>query len=338
MGRMSNANSKQYEDTISKARVQVNELLSLSDDEINTIAQTAPGKLKERLCSVVERKGKRIRSTLLFLFATSNSNTLDKVATAKSAASIELLHLASLIHDDVIDVSETRRGDKTAHTKWGNHMAVLVGDYTLAKSLSLVVANDNNTIAALISQTAGELVAGEILEIDNQGNSSLSIEEYNRIIYGKTASLLEASAQIGAIHAGLSNELIEKAKQIGKLFGMAFQVVDDLLDFGFGATELGKQPFTDLSNDVMSLPIILFLSQSSDEEKSIFATLTSQEVTPEIISSIVAMLMEKKVFVECQSIALGYLEEAKQLLQYFPDSKSKEILTDICDAMSYRCN
>ncbi|MGL1934916.1 MAG: polyprenyl synthetase family protein [Fibrobacterales bacterium] len=323
---------------MSKARELVHHLIERSDTEINTIAENAPGKLKDRLCSVVARKGKRIRSTLLYLFATSNGGAIDEKATAKSAASIELLHLASLIHDDVIDVSETRRGDKTAHTKWGNHMAVLVGDYTLAQSLSLVVQNDNNHIAALISQTAGELVAGEILEIDNQGNNDLSIEEYNRIIYGKTASLLEVSAEIGAIHAGYPAETVAQIRKVGNLFGMAFQVVDDLLDFGVGATELGKKPFTDISNDVMSLPIILFLSKASIEEKESFKALALTTSEQGTIPKILELLNKHSVFRECQTIALNYLNEATEILKGLPASQSRELLIEMCEAMSYRCN
>jgi octaprenyl-diphosphate synthase len=335
---MSNLHINTYEAALNQARLQTYNLLEIADREICDIASRAPGKLKERFEAVIFPKGKRIRSILLFLFAKSGTAPIDEIKTARCAASIELLHLASLIHDDVIDLSETRRGKKTAHTRWGNHMAVLVGDYILAKSLSLIVKNENNRVTAIISNTAGELVAGEVLEIDNQGNLFLTVDEYNQIIYGKTASLIEAAAEIGAIQAGHSQEKIELIKDIGRLFGMAFQIVDDLLDFEFGAEEVGKKSFTDIGNNVMTLPVILFLEKSSESERSEFKDLTLNNLTENSISRITSLFLEKNIFSECRSIALAYLTQAKANLSLLEDSPSRKLLIDICSAMSYRCN
>ena len=159
-------NKTPYQVVLKEARELITPGLILTDEKIQEIADKAPGELRTRLSKVLARKGKRIRSTLLFLLASTTIDPNDEKYAhrlAAVAASIELLHLASLLHDDVIDEQDIRRGEPTAHAQWGNKMAVLVGDYALSKALCLVMDDDDRRVPSWVSESTAKLVAGEVL-------------------------------------------------------------------------------------------------------------------------------------------------------------------------------
>ena len=327
-----------YNHVLQQARSKITEELELSDKILQEISQSGPGQLKDRLSSIVQRKGKRVRATLLFLIAGTGTSEPPMLRTANAAVSIELLHLASLIHDDVIDASELRRGVESAHMQWGNQMAVLLGDYVFSKALELVVTDDDKRIPIKICDSSSKLITGEMLELDQQGNKSLTQDEYMEIIYGKTASLIESCTEVGAMLAGHPEYLIDKCRIIGKNFGMAFQVVDDLLDFGLGADDLGKTTYEDIANDVMTLPVILFSSRASDSEKEHFHKLCENAMNPENQKEIFNTLMNSGAFAECHKIAMEYVDEALEALDCLPESANKTMLIEMCQSMTARAN
>jgi len=327
--------SDKYQDVIKEARGLVQPALDLSDEMMREVANNAPSGLRERITQTVEKPGKRLRSILLFLLAQSNGETKDLKRMAYVAASVEMLHLASLVHDDVIDSSELRRGLSSMHSAFGNKIAVLAGDYMLAQSLIFALEEKDRRIPQSLANAASDLVAGEILEIDQMGNVDISFEEYVRVIEGKTASLLVSCAKCGAILAGYDNETVEDCGKLGLHFGIAFQIIDDILDYGIGAESLGKKKFEDLQNGLITLPILLYFQKNPKEEMESLIKNASNLDTANLI---VEKLKNANCFEEAKNIAYSHLLKATEVLEKLPPSHINTLLKDFFEAMAERRN
>ncbi len=308
---------------------------------VEEIAVTAPGQLRPRLEHIMGRKGKRVRATMMLLIAdtgiqTETPESLER--KARVAAGLEMLHLASLVHDDVIDESELRRGIFTANAEWGNKMAVLVGDYILSKSMELVVSEPDRRIPAILSQASSRLVAGEVLEMDLAGKLDASYEEYQAVIEGKTASLFEASGRCGAILAGHDAPLVDACGELGRHFGITFQIVDDLLDFGVGAGDLGKATFSDLANGVITLPLVLFFADCSTADRVKMTELlqSAGREEPGAAESAKNFLDQHGVFDRVLESAMGHMKAAMGILDRLPTGVARNILAEVCNAMVHR--
>lgn len=247
-----------FQVVLGQARELVRESLERTEQVIMQVAETAPVGISDRLVSLFGRKGKRIRSTLLCLIANCGEKAPDVNRVAHACASVELLHLASLVHDDIIDGTDVRRGKKTAHKEWGTQVAVLVGDYVLSQSMRCVIDEEVRSVPVIISDAADMLIVGEIMELDHCGEMTLSREMYNEIINRKTAALIEAASRLGGIMAGFDQTLVDECGKMGAHFGLAFQIIDDLLDYGYGSKNLDKAKFTDLSNGLITLPLLYY--------------------------------------------------------------------------------
>ena len=327
---------KNYGAVLTKARTLVAEGLTQCDAVMMSVAESAPGGLSTRLSKILERKGKRVRSTILYLVAATGTTQPDPQRAARAAAAIELIHLASLIHDDVIDASQMRRGELTAHYQWGNKIAVLVGDYVLSRSLELVLCDEDRRVPQIVTQASGHLVAGEILETDLSASGEISYELYLEVIDGKTASLLERCCTLGAILAGHSPELVQKCAQMGRNFGVAFQMIDDLLDFGLGAEDLGKSTYADLSNGVLTLPVILYLDSVSKTEALEFRQLCARSTEPPVQKQIFSLLQNAGVFIKAQALATQRIEAALAVIEELPPTPAAQHLREMCSAMIFR--
>ena len=326
--------SDKYQDVIKEARSLVQPALDLSAKMMLEVAEKSPAGLRERITQTVERPGKRLRSILLFLLAKSNGEK-DLKRMACAAASVEMLHLASLVHDDVIDSSELRRGLSSMNSAFGNKIAVLAGDYMLAQSLIFVLEEEDRRIPQSLANAASSLVAGEILEIDNSGKANISFEEYIRVIEGKTASLLISCAKCGAILAGYNEETVEECGKLGLHFGIAFQIIDDILDYGVGAESLGKKKFEDLQNGLITLPMLLYFKKNPKEEMETLMKNASESDTANLI---VEKLKNANCFEEAKSIASAHLQKATDVLEKLPPSYINTLLKDFFEAMAERKN
>lgn len=327
-----------YQSVLREARQQVREGLELSNKYMLETAQQAPGELGQRMNTIMSRKGKRVRSTLLFLLAGTGEQNYSLDRAARASASVEMLHLASLVHDDVIDATSLRRGMVTAHEEWGNKMAVLVGDYILSQSMELVVGDEDRRLAVIVARASSRLVAGEILELDLAGRLDASFSQYMSVIEGKTGALLDATARCGAILAGHNAEMVESCGRMGMDFGVAFQIIDDLLDFGIGASDLGKATFSDIANGLLTLPVILYLRSAGAEANLEFADLIAQAKEPAIQERIKGLLEQSGSFSEAQGIALLHTARALEVLNSLPPSTGREQLVRMCGAMAFRSN
>lgn len=237
------------------ARLFVEDDLIAAVEHLERIVATSPGEIPVRLAALLGRQGKRVRSSLLLLFSRMGGRDVRKEAQL-GAAAVELLHTASLAHDDVIDEARMRRGEASAPQRWGNKMAVLVGDYAFARSMELAITTGNPEVVRAINRASCELVAGEIAEFDFAREANPTLDGYRKVIYGKTAVLLEVCCLAGASFSQLSSSLIETAAALGATFGMAFQMCDDLLDLNVSGT-LDKPAHLDLQNGLLSLPALL---------------------------------------------------------------------------------
>jgi geranylgeranyl pyrophosphate synthase len=327
--------SNKYHNVIKEARALVQPALDLSDKMMQEVAEKSPHGLREKITQTVTRPGKRLRSILFFLLAGSNGGIKDLERAAKVASSVEMLHLASLVHDDVIDNSEFRRGQKALHSAFGNKIAVLAGDYMLAQSLVFVLNEEDRRIPRNLANAASSLVAGEIMEIDHAGNTNISFEDYIHVIEEKTASLLVSCATSGTILAGYDDDIVEDSANLGLHFGIAFQIIDDILDYGIGAENLGKKNFKDLQNGLITLPMLLYFKKNPKDEMEDLIKRVSE---PDAANLIAEKLKNANCFEEAKSIARLHLLKADEFLEKLPKSNISTLLKDFFAAMAERNN
>ena len=331
------SNAKQsFKSALVSAKQIIHKELDLTETLMMNFAAEAPPGISERLLHLMRRKGKRIRSTLLSLIAKSASQDSERIAHA--CAGIELLHLASLVHDDIIDKTDIRRGVKTAHEEWGNQIAVLIGDYLLSQAMRSVLSDPSKTTLEILSQAANNLIVGEIQELDNSGDLNLSLKKYLKIIHGTTAALSAAAAQIGALIAGFDEKQIEACGKMGADFGIAFQIIDDLLDYGYGAKDLDKAKFTDIGNGLVTLPLIFFLESASQEEKANMQEWIKNISLENNAEKIKKTLQESDAFERTKNMALEFLDSAANIAENLPDKTIAENLATMFLSMAERGN
>lgn len=220
------------------------------------------GLLEHVLSHIRKRGGKRMRPMLILLSA-KNYGEVSEV-TQNAALGLELLHTASLVHDDVVDESSERRGQASVNATYDNKVAVLVGDYILSTALLRVALSKNNEIVQQLAQLGRTLAAGEILQLSNISNQEISEDVYYQVIDQKTAVLFEACAALGAISVGVDPEEVEKAKKFGHNIGMIFQIRDDIFDY-FDSKEIGKPTGNDMTEGKLTLPVIYALNHSDSQ-------------------------------------------------------------------------
>ena len=244
------------------------------------------GLLSQVLEHIRSRGGKRMRPMLILLIA-KNYGGISSV-TQHSAVGLELLHTASLVHDDVVDESKERRGQASVNAQYNNKVAVLVGDYVLSTALLNVALTNNTHIVQSLAELGRTLSNGEILQLSNIQNSEFSEEVYYEVIKMKTAALFEACCEIGAMSANATEEDLEKAKTFGRNLGIIFQIRDDIFDY-YDSKEIGKPTGNDMSEGKLTLPVLYALNSTDDNEmKTIARKVKSRDVSQEEISRLVA--------------------------------------------------
>ena len=244
------------------------------------------GLLSQVLEHIKSRGGKRMRPMLILLIA-KNYGGISSV-TQHSAVGLELLHTASLVHDDVVDESKERRGQASVNAEYNNKVAVLVGDYVLSTALLNVALTNNTHIVQSLAELGRTLSNGEILQLSNIQNSEFSEEVYYEVIKMKTAALFEACCEIGAMSANATEEDLEKAKTFGRNLGIIFQIRDDIFDY-YDSKEIGKPTGNDMAEGKLTLPVLYVLNSTEDEEmKAIARKVKTRDVSQEEISRLVA--------------------------------------------------
>ena len=262
------------------------------------------GMLSSALNHIRQRGGKRMRPILTLLLAKNYGKISD--VTQHSAVGLELLHTASLVHDDVVDESSERRGQASVNASYNNKVAVLVGDYILSTSLLHVSYTGNQRIIEFLAQLGRTLAAGEILQLSNIQNQEISEDVYYQVIKQKTAALFEACATIGALSGGADESQMLEAKQFGQNLGIMFQIRDDIFDY-YDSKEIGKPTGNDMAEGKLTLPVIYALNNTDFEAMH---TLAKKVKAGSINADEIAVLVE---FTKQQ----GGIEYAEQRMQYF---------------------
>lgn len=307
------------------ARQFVREDLDAAVGHLERVVGSAPGEIPQRLQALMGRHGKRVRSTLLLLFARMGSVEAAEAARL-GAASVELLHTASLAHDDVIDEAQMRRGEPSAPERWGNKMAVLVGDYAFARSMELAIGGGNVEVVRAINHASCELVAGEIAEFDFAKVENPTWNGYREVIWRKTAVLLEVCCQAGALFSGLSEAQVKAAAAVGGAFGMAFQMCDDLLDLDFTGT-LDKPAHIDLQNGLLSLPSLLEREMNGGDLR---------DWLPKGPMELFAHLRDTGVLKRALELIQAELDLATAHLESFPVGEARTHVTSLIDDLRMR--
>lgn len=273
---------------------------------------------------IVKRKGKQLRPLFVFLSAEVSGGVKD--ATHRAASLIELLHTATLVHDDVVDDSNERRGFFSINALWKNKIAVLVGDYLLSRGLLLSVENEDFELLKIVSNAVREMSEGELLQIEKTRRLDIDEKVYFDIIRQKTASLIAACCASGASSAGSGKTEIEKMKKFGELTGIAFQIKDDLFDYG-SSESTGKPTGIDIKEKKMTLPLIYALNNSSSTEKRRIINIVKNFNTDKIkVKEAVDFVIMKGGIHYAEKLMKEYSEKALELLSNFPDSPAKKSL------------
>jgi octaprenyl-diphosphate synthase len=256
---------------------------------------------------IIHRKGKQIRPMFVFLTAGAMGGISE--ATYRGAALIELLHTATLVHDDVVDEANYRRGFFSVNALWKNKIAVLVGDYLLAKGLLLSVENEDFTLLKLVSTAVREMSEGELLQIEKARKLDITEEVYYEVIRQKTATLIAACCAVGAASADRNAEDVEKARLLGEKIGMAFQIKDDLFDFG--TDEIGKPTGIDIKEKKMTLPLIYALNQASwSTKRHIINLIKNHSSKPEKVNEVIDFVKSSGGLDYATTVMQRYVKEA----------------------------
>jgi len=263
--------------------------------------------------------GKRLRPALTVLSAHMGGGPNSDVDV--TAAAIEMTHLATLYHDDVIDEADVRRGVPSANQTWGNKVAILAGDYLFARA-SKISAEVGGEVPEVLADAIAQVVQGQISELESVYDPRRSEEKYLTTIHGKTASLLEACTRLGASLAGCGPEVVAAMRGFGIAFGNAFQVADDLLDLAASQEDLGKPPGTDVRDGVYTLPVILACAA----DPSLIEKLGTPEVDVDFVRQVT---VATGAFERSREIAISYVGEALGFLEATPHGEARETLSNL---------
>ena len=272
---------------------------------------------------IVKRKGKQMRP--MFVFLSAGTCGAISEPTYRGASLIELLHTATLVHDDVVDDANYRRGFFSVNALWKNKIAVLVGDYLLSRGLLLSVDNGDYDLLRIVSNAVKMMSEGELLQMEKARRLDITEEVYYEIIRQKTASLIASCCGVGAASAGSGSEAVERMQLFGEKVGMAFQIKDDLFDYG--ETEVGKPLGIDIREKKMTLPLIKALSQASwTEKRRILHLVKNHNDNTRKINEIIEFVKASGGLQYAQQVMQRYYDEAMAILDEFEDSVYKTSL------------
>ena len=279
---------------------------------------------------VLSSGGKRIRPMLLLLCARLCCYQGDKHIDL--AGVIEFIHTATLLHDDVVDSANLRRGNRSANSVWGNQASVLVGDFLFAKSFSVMVGSESLKILQILSDTTTQLAEGEILQLINTCDLEVDETRYLQVVRDKTAILIAAACQVAGVLAGVDDDHERALREFGLEIGTAFQLMDDALDYVADEEDFGKEKGHDLFEGKMTLPLIYAYSNSSDKEcQQISRIIETEELLPEDLDYICALIDEKEGIKYTRAKAIERVERAKRQLLLFPDCEARQALFVLAD-------
>ena len=275
---------------------------------------------------IIKRKGKQMRPMFVFLSAKLQGEINE--STYRAAALVELLHTATLVHDDVVDESLERRGFFSINAIWKNKIAVLVGDYLLSKGLLLSTSHDDFEHLRLLSEAVKQMSEGELLQIEKSRTLNLKEDIYFEIIRNKTASLLSSACAVGAYSTSKDPHITNRMKMFGEKVGIAFQIKDDLFDYG--KEDIGKPTGNDIKEKKLTLPLIFTLNKvNAAKRRSLIYIIKNQNRDPEKVKQVIDTVLEAGGIAYATVMMNQYRDEAMEILYEFPDGEVRKALEDL---------
>ena len=277
---------------------------------------------------IITAGGKRLRPALLLLMAQAHGH--DGPHRHALAAVVELIHTATLLHDDVVDESELRRGRQTSNAAYGNAASVLSGDFLYSRSFQMMVAAGELRILRILADATNVIAEGEVLQLMNMHDPDITADQYMRVIHDKTAALFEAAARIGAVLAGCDAAAEEGAAGYGRSIGLAFQLIDDALDYNGNAEEMGKNVGDDLREGKPTLPLIVAMQRAQGEQRELIQR-AIREGDTDSLPRILEVVRSCEALDEVYAVARTELNKARGLAQAMPAGPWRDSLLALCD-------
>ncbi len=278
---------------------------------------------------LIESGGKRMRP--LFLLVSARLANYNGEAHIPLASVIESIHTASLLHDDIVDGADLRRGRPTAHSLWGNQVVILVGDFLYSNALKKTVANGGIQIVEAVANAVNAMTEGELLQLAKSGDVSITEEEYLKIISAKTGVLISAACRVGGLLGGLAPREVEAMARFGYKAGITFQMADDLLDYMADSGGFGKELGKDLEEGKITLPLIYLLRDARNGEREEIQEIVEKGPSEEGLGRVLDLFTKHDVLRKAFDRARALSEEAKAELAAFPDSQEKQELLALAD-------
>ena len=309
-------------------------LVSADMERVNAMILSRTGSdvtmIPEVANHLIESGGKRLRPMLTL--ATAALSGYRGEGHIKLAAAVEFMHTATLLHDDVVDASEMRRGKKAARMLWGNEASVLVGDFLLGQAFKMMVEVGSLQCLDVLSTAAAVIAEGEVMQLGAAKNTATTEDEYLAVIRAKTAALFAAASEVGPILTGLDKTAQAAARSYGTNLGVAFQLVDDALDYGGTSALLGKNTGDDFREGKITLPVVLSYRRGNDEERAFWRrALTDGENGDADLQKAIGIMRSHRALDDTVERARHYGEMAKDALKLFPSSPMRDALEDVVD-------
>ncbi|PLT28331.1 heptaprenyl diphosphate synthase component II [Peribacillus deserti] len=309
----------------------LNSDIQLIEKELEATIQADSPVLREASLHLLKAGGKRIRPVFVLLAAKFGDYNIHVIKHA--AAALELIHMASLVHDDVIDDSDLRRGVPTIKSKWDNKVAMYTGDYIFARSLEIMGEINNPLAHQILAKAIVEVCIGEIEQIKDKYRFDQNIKDYFRRIKRKTALLIAVSCQLGAVAAGVEEAVHKKLFKFGYYVGMSYQIIDDILDFTSTEKALGKPAGGDLRQGNITLPV-LFAMEDSGLENVIRNV--NEQISQNDLERIIELIKHSGAIEKSMAVSNVYLEKALQILNELPPGKNRKSLIDLAKFIGKR--
>ena len=309
---------------VEKIKQPISEEMRIFEKKFYSSMKTNVSLLDRIMQFIVRRKGKQMRPMFVFLTAKLLGKTTER--TYRGASMIELIHTASLVHDDVVDDSNLRRGFLSINAMWKNKIAVLVGDYLLSKSVLLATENKDFDLLTVVSNAIREMSEGELLQIEKAKNLDITEDVYFEIIRQKTAALLSACCEIGARSVGVEDEMAKKMYRFGELVGIAFQIKDDLFDYT-STNIIGKPIGIDIKEQKMTLPLIYSINTASKSEKRwLIRSVKKYNNNKKRVREVIEYVKNHGGLNYAEQVMYDYRDRALRILEEFEECEAKDSL------------
>ncbi|MBL6785173.1 MAG: polyprenyl synthetase family protein [Rickettsiales bacterium] len=325
-----------YEKKAKKLKNDLKQELSLIDKSLKSHLNADSNLTKNIVDHILKSGGKRIRPLLTLISA--KSLNYDKPEALYLACAVEFIHTATLLHDDVIDHSQTRRGSKTVNNIWDNKSAILVGDFIFAKSFELMVKTNNLVVLKNLSKASSVISEGEIAQLELLNNQKVDFEKYLDIIGDKTARLFAESCRNSAVIANSSSEVESAMYNFGYNLGILFQLIDDILDYFGDTSKLGKTIGDDYYENKVTLPIFLLMQELDNSSFSIQKNFLLSKKSKQDLDSILELLNSNDIKTKSYDFALNYYNKALKAYDKLPSNKYSNILKEILELSVFRIN